>query len=636
MAEEVGEEHASTNDEDVKICGRCIDRERKRAARKKNWSAEEQDIFNRGEHLRVIVFNTNEVKEWQSPAEVSEKEIQRTGPLPPMSPDAMLVHLPMRIACYCRHHGEKLGFRVIFTLKDHTGALVAQAITTSIMITDDHKTHPVPPSPLMAAPPLPSPLTVVTTATAAAVATAAGSGSPPLGSSSTQARPGQRPAAESRPTSGPPPALHATMLDGDWTSTTTAGGLGMHQSQPQHHYHHHHHHHNGPTRPPTPGELSPFRSSCSSSDLASLRGGGGGGGGGEMLPLQTPVSTPTRNGLPMRPAPWSSRHPSRQASPSGPTSASKRRKPSREVRVPSNLVMTRMDDPTAPLDRPREVVSSAPSSYGPPPPVSHIISPEYFSHSSGHARPAVHYSTGPPTPNRGFFNLDLGLGYNAGPVAMPHQAFSAPTSAHHSRAPSPTNGFGPMGLSLQQPPIARTMNNGLAGGVLPRSVEAARIHRLVPAEGPRVGGTEVTCVGDGFRRGHEVMFGDVAAITTTYVNDRLVVCLAPPAVQAGVVVVRFRHERQPQQPATNMTATAVASLASPVTFLYLDDDDEQHLMRTALTVIGSRTMGAYLDPVDVARRILADDNITTTTIPTTTSTNNLAVTDSHHWLGKGE
>ncbi|KAH8828276.1 hypothetical protein DL96DRAFT_1602525 [Flagelloscypha sp. PMI_526] len=50
------------------------------------------------------------------------------------------VALPMRITCYCRHHKEKLGFNVHFTMVDHTGRIVATGSTPHIMITDDHKT----------------------------------------------------------------------------------------------------------------------------------------------------------------------------------------------------------------------------------------------------------------------------------------------------------------------------------------------------------------------------------------------------------------------------------------------------------------------------------------------------------------
>lgn len=134
---------------DVKICTGCIQRERKRASRKKQRKPEEDELFQKDEEKRVVVFNTSEIKEW---TEVPRNTAARynDGPAPP--PGSMQVELPMRIACYCRHQSEKSGFQVIFTVKDHLGKVVAQAITNSIMITDDHKTQapsapPVGPSP---------------------------------------------------------------------------------------------------------------------------------------------------------------------------------------------------------------------------------------------------------------------------------------------------------------------------------------------------------------------------------------------------------------------------------------------------------------------------------------------------------
>ncbi|KIJ39857.1 hypothetical protein M422DRAFT_68676 [Sphaerobolus stellatus SS14] len=47
--------------------------------------------------------------------------------------------LPMRITCYCRHHKEKIGFSIVFTLTDYTGRMVARGSTPPILITDDHK-----------------------------------------------------------------------------------------------------------------------------------------------------------------------------------------------------------------------------------------------------------------------------------------------------------------------------------------------------------------------------------------------------------------------------------------------------------------------------------------------------------------
>ncbi|CAA7261739.1 unnamed protein product [Cyclocybe aegerita] len=50
------------------------------------------------------------------------------------------VVLPLRITCYCRHHREKVGFNVHFSMMDHNGRVVGSGMSRPIMITDDHKT----------------------------------------------------------------------------------------------------------------------------------------------------------------------------------------------------------------------------------------------------------------------------------------------------------------------------------------------------------------------------------------------------------------------------------------------------------------------------------------------------------------
>lgn len=131
---------------EVRICSGCITRERKRAGRKKVKNPEDERAWIKEEARRVVVFNTHEVKDWklQSPAE-------------PGSRPFFHVEIPMRIACYCRHHAEKMGFQVIFTVTDHNGQLIAQAMSPSIMITDDHKTHTPPNAAAGAAAPILSP-----------------------------------------------------------------------------------------------------------------------------------------------------------------------------------------------------------------------------------------------------------------------------------------------------------------------------------------------------------------------------------------------------------------------------------------------------------------------------------------------
>ncbi|KAJ5578111.1 uncharacterized protein N7459_007075 [Penicillium hispanicum] len=147
------EEERPLDGGDVKICGGCIQRERKRASRKKQRKPEEDELFQKDEEKRVVVFNTSEIKEWTEPPKNATSGYNE---MPPAPPGSMQVELPMRIACYCRHQNEKLGFQVIFTVKDHLDNVVAQAITNSIMITDDHKTQaPSAPPPAGPSPSLP-------------------------------------------------------------------------------------------------------------------------------------------------------------------------------------------------------------------------------------------------------------------------------------------------------------------------------------------------------------------------------------------------------------------------------------------------------------------------------------------------
>ena len=133
------DEEKPLNGGEVRICSGCIQRERKRASRKKQKKPEEEEQFQKDEEKRIVVFNTNELKEWVEPS----RDAPTGSASPP--PGAVQVELPMRIACYCRHQNEKLGFQVIFTIKDYRDKVIAQAMTNSIMITDDHKTHNAPP-----------------------------------------------------------------------------------------------------------------------------------------------------------------------------------------------------------------------------------------------------------------------------------------------------------------------------------------------------------------------------------------------------------------------------------------------------------------------------------------------------------
>ncbi|KAF7724994.1 SPT3 Dosage dependent suppressor of Ty-induced promoter mutations-like protein [Apophysomyces ossiformis] len=101
------------------ICASNPERQRKRADRSKEGRPRSGiDIPDIGpEHDRVLLFNCNPMVNFSSG-------------------DAIL---PTRITCYCRHHNEKIGFRVCFAMKDYQGNTVATGASPPIMITDDHK-----------------------------------------------------------------------------------------------------------------------------------------------------------------------------------------------------------------------------------------------------------------------------------------------------------------------------------------------------------------------------------------------------------------------------------------------------------------------------------------------------------------
>ena len=112
------DENKPLNGGPVIICFGCIERERKRAARKKTKNQEEEELWLKDEAKRIVVFNTHEIKEWQTPSNSKTTEGNNRN-MPAgieersFTSNAMQVDLPMRIACYCRHQEEKMGFRYV-------------------------------------------------------------------------------------------------------------------------------------------------------------------------------------------------------------------------------------------------------------------------------------------------------------------------------------------------------------------------------------------------------------------------------------------------------------------------------------------------------------------------------------------
>ncbi|KAI1863985.1 uncharacterized protein JN550_009264 [Neoarthrinium moseri] len=504
------------NGGEVRICSGCITRERKRAGRKKNKKPEEDELWDRFQNHRAIVFNTNEVKEWQAVADPAGVGIR-------FPPGTMQVDAPMRIACYCRHHGEKVGFRVIFTIKDFKDRVVAQEISSSIMITDDHKAH-VP-------------------------------ANPPMQSSA---------------------------------SSSTENAVATQATESSHD--------GRPLEAPLP-----FRQTHSTSDLQSLQ--------------QHPSALPTYQ--PAMPKPTNSqgtsvtatpRNQSRQASPASPSGpVSKKRKASGSAKVPTELAMTRLETSQPPLIPPPTSnqgdsgsISGAPSPFSPQlhnfPPVANS---SLFAQGPQPGLNSLQqpFTTGPPTPNSNSNDQILFSGANRNMsmdnMALSQPMFSAPASAHPSRAPSPSQLRNEVN-AIQQNQMTQALYTQPMNMNTPRPANPM-IHKIIPGEGPKSGGIEVTILGSGFINGGlEVMFGDQRATTTTYWGETSLVCLLPPSPVTGPVIVTIKQPQVPDQPAFGK---------NPPIFRYVDDNEEQ-LMRTALAVLGQKIGGNISDVADIARSII--------------------------------
>ncbi|KAI8986315.1 hypothetical protein BDB01DRAFT_785140 [Pilobolus umbonatus] len=127
-------------DSGIIMCPSCVHRERKRlkrkrdnkvsrAANKEGGAAKVAALFANDlpdlndekimaeERKRILLFNCNEYIEFNN-GEAT---------------------LPTRVTCYCRHHSEKIGFRIVFTVRDNQNHVIATGRSPPIMITDDHK-----------------------------------------------------------------------------------------------------------------------------------------------------------------------------------------------------------------------------------------------------------------------------------------------------------------------------------------------------------------------------------------------------------------------------------------------------------------------------------------------------------------
>ncbi|KAI8099397.1 uncharacterized protein BX664DRAFT_255451, partial [Halteromyces radiatus] len=117
----------------VRMCPGCVRRERKRAERTKDGKPR---------YETDIISDSNELDPQRRAEDIMERDRNRIllfncSPMVNFSSgDAIL---PTRITCYCRHHNEKVGFRIQFVMRNDQGSIIAKGCSPPIMITDDHK-----------------------------------------------------------------------------------------------------------------------------------------------------------------------------------------------------------------------------------------------------------------------------------------------------------------------------------------------------------------------------------------------------------------------------------------------------------------------------------------------------------------
>lgn len=118
------------------MCSKCMNREKKRAFRKKNLDPNEENHWCDSRNRCLAIFNCREIISFPL-AKACDMGDNRVI-------EGREIELPLRLACYCRHHPAKEGFRVIFTARDYLGNVVGRAISGPILITDDHKESKAP------------------------------------------------------------------------------------------------------------------------------------------------------------------------------------------------------------------------------------------------------------------------------------------------------------------------------------------------------------------------------------------------------------------------------------------------------------------------------------------------------------
>ncbi|CDK28087.1 unnamed protein product [Kuraishia capsulata CBS 1993] len=110
-------------------CVRCLRREMKRAGRRKTGNIEDGLNWSVSEPKRAVIFNCKEIISFPRPTGYEASDV----------PSEKSIEIMSRIICYCRHHSEPDGFRLLFVLKNYKGEVLGRTFSNSVMIMDRKK-----------------------------------------------------------------------------------------------------------------------------------------------------------------------------------------------------------------------------------------------------------------------------------------------------------------------------------------------------------------------------------------------------------------------------------------------------------------------------------------------------------------
>ncbi|KAF9970918.1 hypothetical protein BGZ73_006213 [Actinomortierella ambigua] len=588
----------------IQTCTGCVLRERKRAQRKKSLGKKkgpetaapaidddspEQMVL---EQRKILLFNCTEIAEFN------------TGELT----------LPTRITCYCRHHGEKQGFCIQFSLRDCHNNLIATGISPPIMITDDHKASKVKkPDGTVVTKPAKKPSKPVA-ANGSGGATPS-SKVPALTPPSSPATPGddvesdvdmgngsqeeddtEESEMDSASSNASPSPLQHTMdahhyessslvdlishfaqTDGQVPSPTSPNMPAPRLSQALHsgstEYH-------ALASPPMETQSHPQQFESMNSFIYSSTD--------RLVPEQLvdiPISLAPPSSQPANP---SGLTPTSTVGPDYQTRMQDQQKHQQQQEQERQALLQQQHLQFQQLQQ-QALFSQFGSVITPTPAVNPLARRTSTSGGVG------------PVRRRRAPNVSNPLGGgNALNVAISQPAVSLPgtTSSSQSLATAATAAAAAAASGSILTPASLPSILGLSSSLamVPPNFIAPRMTRLIPNQGPCFGGIEVTILGSNFYAGLTAMFDSAPALPTQFWSPNTLICILPPRITPGTTVVTFKEH-------PNLGLGQPGENNELMLFTYVDESDKA-LMELALQVVGLKMTGRLEDARNIALRIV--------------------------------